>query len=108
MAAHDDADGRRVSLEIAARLAARRVVLGGHETRGALKAIEEAVEEFEEAVRDRGGDLMVDEGPRGRTTEPDDPQFALPARGARETVAQYVERLTRAADAVRRPRPDAA
>ena len=104
MAASDDAEVRRVSVEIAGRLAARGVRLDGHETSDELEAVEEAVEQFEEAVRAHGGDLMVDEGPHGRTTEPDDPHFALPLRAEQESATQYVERLERATDAVRRHR----
>jgi hypothetical protein len=48
------------------------------------------------AVESRGGDLMVDEGPDGRTTQPDDPHFALPVRRADESVDRYVDQLERA------------
>lgn len=105
MAADDSADLRRVSAELAGRLAALGIWLGGGERPEELVAMEEAVERFEEAVRAHGGDLMVDEGPRGRTTQPDDPHFALPIRGEHEPVARYVERLERASDTVRRHRP---
>jgi len=108
MAESDDTDVQRVSREVAGRLAARGVRLGGRETPDELEAIEEAIEAFEDAVSAHGGDLMVDEGPRGHPTQPDDPHFALPLRGAHESVAQYVERLERAADTVRRHRPGAA
>ena len=102
MAGQDGADVRRVSGEVAGRLAALGVWLGGRETPDELVAIEEAVERFEEAVRAHGGDLMVDEGPHGRTTQPDDRHFALPIRGEHEPVARYLERLTRATETVRR------
>jgi len=103
-ASQDDAEVRRVSAQVAGRLAALGVWLGGRESSEELAAIEEAVERFEEAVRAHGGDLMVDEGPRGRTTAPDDSHFALPIRGQHETVASYLERLARATDTVRRHR----
>jgi hypothetical protein len=106
-APQDDPDVRRVSVEIAGRLAALGVWLGGRETPDELVAIEEAVERFEEAVRAHGGDLMVDEGPHGRTTQPDDRHFALPLRGEQEPVAPYLERLERATGTVRRHRPGA-
>ena len=104
-AGDDSADLRRVSTELAGRLAALGIWRGGRETPDELVAMEEAVERFEEAVQAHGGDLMVDEGPHGRTTEPDDPHFALPVRGEHQPVARYVERLERATDAVRRHRP---
>jgi hypothetical protein len=105
MAAYDDADLQRVASEVAGRLAARGIWLGGRERPDELEAIEEAVERFEEAVRAHGGDLMVDEGPHGHTTQPDDRHFALPVRGENEPVARYLERLVRATDTVHRHRP---
>jgi hypothetical protein len=49
--------------------------------------------------------LMVDEGPPGRTPEPDDSHFSLPRRAERESVSDYVERLARATSEVRRHPP---
>ncbi|HEX6535022.1 MAG TPA: hypothetical protein VF041_10510 [Gemmatimonadaceae bacterium] len=92
---------RRVSAEVADRLAARGVPLSGREGPEELVELEDAIEEFEAAVEDRGGDLMVDEAPRGRTPQPDDPHFALPRRGEHESVRDYLARLERATDAVR-------
>ena len=108
-----DADSRadspteieRVSQEIAGRLAATGVRLAGDETPEQLVQIQEAVERFETVVQARGGDLMVDETPRGGSSEPDDPHFALPSRPDHETVAQYLVRLSRATDEVRRHAP---
>jgi hypothetical protein len=48
---------------------------------------------------------MVDEGPRGETTAPDDVHFALPRRNADESVDHYLGRLAVATDDVRRHRP---
>ena len=99
------ADVERVSREIAGRLTARGINLSGRERPQELLALEEATERFERAVQSRGGDLMMDEGPRGRTTEPDDPHFVLPKREAHEAVDHYLERLQLATDNVlRHPR----
>lgn len=65
-----------------------------------LREVADAVELFEEAVQSRGGDLMVDEAPRGSHGEPDDPDFALPIPAAGETVAAYLDRLTAATEKV--------
>jgi hypothetical protein len=92
----------RVSDEVRGRLAALGIELDGRESPEELVQIANAVELFEKAVQSRGGDLMVDEGPHGRTSRPDDPHFALPLRRAHETVAAYLERLARATDEVRR------
>jgi hypothetical protein len=108
MTSYDPADSAqpddltRVSREVASRLENLGIELDGRETPDQLTRIEEAVEQFEEAVEARGGDLMMDEAPPGHESQPDDPHFALPLRHARETVATYLERLARATDTVRR------
>jgi hypothetical protein len=92
----------RVSRELRDRLEALGIRLDGRESADELVRLEDAVEEFESAVQSRGGDLMVDEGVRGKATEPDDRHFALPLRREHETVSEFLERLARATDAVRR------
>ena len=74
-----------------------------------LARLLDAVEEFEAAVRARGGDLMVDEPPPGssRTArrsklQPDDPRFVVPSRAADETLGRYRTRILDAAEALRR------
>jgi hypothetical protein len=100
-------DVRTVSREYADRLASLGIRLTGTERPQELLEMVEAVDRFEAAVESHGGDLMMDEGPRGRTTEPDDPHFALPVRTEHESVTAYLERLARATDAVRRHPPRA-
>lgn len=94
-----------VSAEIATRLEARGVALTGRESSEELVELLDAVERFERAVERHGGDLMVDEGPRGRAREPDDVHFVLPARLPNESVASYLERLDEATRAIRRHPP---
>ncbi len=98
---------RNAMMETAARLRAAGLRLTGHESGDDLANLLEAVERFERAVKARGGDLMVDEGPHGETREPDDVHFMLPRRGADESVAGYLGRLDEAARAVRHHRPHA-
>ena len=100
--AREDDDVRRVSGELTGRLENLGIRVTGTERPEELLDIVEAVERFEAAVESRGGDLMMDEGPRGQTTEPDDRHFALPVRRDGDTVAQYLERLARATDEARR------
>ena len=100
-------DVQRVSREVADRLEELGIWLSGNESPEQLATIQEAVERFEQAVESRGGDLMVDEGPDGRTTQPDNPLFALPRRSADESVEYYVDRLARATDDVLRHPPAA-
>ena len=102
-----DDDMRRVSRELAGRLETLGIRLHGTERPDELLDMVEAVERFEAAVETHGGDLMMDEGPGGRTTEPDDPHFALPVRGEHESVADYLGRLARATDNVGRHPPRA-
>lgn len=94
---------KRASAQIAGRLRALGISLNGSERPEELVRVEEAVERFEEAVEARGGDLMVDEGPRG-ASEPDDPHFSLPLRDGNEPITKYLERIARATDLVRRHR----
>ena len=103
----DDDDVRRVSRGYADRLTTLGIPLTGTERPQELLDMIEAVDRFESAVESHGGDLMMDEGPRGHTAEPDDPHFALPVRGEHESVAAYLDRLSRATDAVRRHPPRA-
>ena len=97
-------DLKRVTREVASRLGGLGIELDGSESPDELTRLAEAVEEFEAAVESRGGDLMVDEPPRGQAAEPDDPHFALPLRKPDEPIRSYLERLARATDMVRRHR----
>jgi len=81
----ENEDVRRVSGELAGRLATLGIRVTGTETAEQLLSMVEAVKRFEAAVQARGGDLMVDEGPRGQTTEPDGRHFALPVRREHES-----------------------
>jgi hypothetical protein len=57
---------------LADRLETLGIRLTGTERSNELLDMAEAVDRFEAAVEAHGGDLMMDEGPRGRTSEPDD------------------------------------
>lgn len=94
-------DIERNAQTIASRLHTRGVALDGSETPDQLLQIEEAIEAFEFAVSSHGGDLMVDETPRGGTPQPDDAHFALPLRGDDMSVSAYLLKLARATDVIR-------
>ena len=96
-----DAERDRIAKDLAGRLFSRGIDVRDDESNDDVSAIEEAVERFEEAVQAAGGDLMVDEPPRGHEGQPDDARFQLPLRHADESASQYVERLARAADELR-------
>jgi hypothetical protein len=86
----------RASQQITSRLSALGITLDGSESAEQITEIADAVERFEDAVEARGGDLMVDEPPRGAVAQPDGPDFALPRRAADESVTAYIARLDRA------------
>jgi hypothetical protein len=90
----------RAMQETRTRLRDRGVLLAGQESSEELVALLEAVERFERAVQQQGGDLFVDEGPGGVTREPDDVHFVLPHRNPGEPVASYLVRLAEATDVV--------
>ena len=99
-----DAEAREHAAgEIAAQLRRRGVHLTGRETDDELVDLLDAIEAFESAVEGAGGDLMMDEPVAGSDTplQPDDAAFALPSRGAHESVAAYVQRLDGAAARIR-------
>lgn len=83
----------RASQQVLARLATLGIQLDGDTDVDALAEISDAVDGFEEAVRARGGDLMVDEPPAGKSGQPDERDFALPRPRADETTAAWLGRL---------------
>ncbi|MFL5620159.1 MAG: hypothetical protein ACJ79A_17405 [Gemmatimonadaceae bacterium] len=105
-ASSDDAERDRVARDIAGRLFTRGVDVRADDSNDDVTAIEEAVEQFESRVQSAGGDLMVDEPPRGQEGQPDERRFRLPLRHADESANRYVERLSRAADELRSRPPE--
>jgi hypothetical protein len=100
-------DLARAAQQIAGRLTALGIDLEGDESPDLLRALADAVERFEEAVEARGGDLMLDEPPRGEKGQPDDPDFLLPRRTADQSVRDYLVRLQQATERLLgRPDPD--
>lgn len=100
---HRDEEQSSAKAAGASRLQALGVRLTGTESSMDIGNLIDAVEHFEQAVESQGGDLMVDEGPHGRTVEPDHAEFVLPRRGADESVVGYIARLERQAEQVRHP-----
>ena len=90
----------RVGIDIAARLTDRGVGLTGGESSEELVTLLETLERFERAVQAKGGDLMMDEGPRDRKLEPDDAAFVLPRRADDESVSRYIVRVEQATAAI--------
>jgi hypothetical protein len=95
------ADRHRASEENAAWLRRRGVPLLDNEGGEALVTLRDAIERFESVVELHGGDLMVDEPVRVGTKpeKPDNRVFALPTRGADESLSAYTARVNAAGDA---------
>lgn len=85
---------RSVSSSVAATLEARGVDLSGDESSEQLVEMLDAVERFESAVSQAGGDRMVN---TPDSTDPQEEAFVLPRRGADESPYEYAERVQRAA-----------
>ena len=96
-----DRDVARVAEELTARLQARGISVFDTDSPDDVERFIEAVEEFEDAVEARGGDLMVDEPPTQGKAQPDDPRFLLPTRSADESAPRYLKRLKAAISEVR-------
>ena len=106
MPSSEDAERDRIARDMAGRLFTRGVDVRDSDSNDDVTSIEEAVEQFESMVQASGGDLMVDEPPRGQEGQPDQPRFRLPLRHADESASAYVERLSRAADELRSRPPE--
>ena len=93
----------RVAQELTGRLHTLGIDVPDTESPELLETLMAAVEKFEEAFRSHGGDLMVDEPPRGSEgkAQPDNPMFLLPTHSADESVSRYIVRLQAATEAIR-------
>jgi sugar phosphate isomerase/epimerase len=94
---HRDEERDSVVKELAAKLRARGVTLHGRETSDEIGDLLDAVEDWESAVEQAGGDLYVDEG----GDQPDNPDFVLPPRKAGERATDYIRRIEEAANLLR-------
>ncbi len=94
--AEQQARAREHNLDI---LAQRGVRLFGNETDDELSDLWSAVDRFESVVESRGGDTLTN---APDSAEPDNPDFVLPERRAREAVESYVGRIRAAAAALRK------
>ena len=96
----NQSDVGRVSEQLTGRLSALGIDLDGDESPEQLAQLSSAIERFEDAVEAAGGDLMVDEPPRGRTAQPDGAGFSLPRRNADESIDMYIGQIEAAADRI--------
>lgn len=85
-----DAQRQHVREELEARLRHRGASVNGAETDDEVLALSNAVEAFERAVMQAGGDLMVD---TPESSQPDNSAYVLPQRRGDEPVDAYVRRI---------------
>jgi hypothetical protein len=85
---------RSVSSSMAATLRARGVDLTGDESSEQLVEMLDAVERFEAAVSEAGGDRMINDPD---SSNPQEEAFVLPRRVDDESPFEYADRVRRAA-----------
>lgn len=89
------------ALEVSGRLLQKGVDVSSDEDPGDLADLLSAVERFERAVINRGGDLMVN---TPTSADPQDPAFVLPVRRADESIRDYMEHINEASAMLEEPR----
>jgi hypothetical protein len=93
-----DRERESVYASVAATLRARGVELTGGEGGEQLAEVLSAVERFEAAVSEMGGDRMVNDP---GSPQPQDEAFVLPHRRADESMTRYADRVLQAARRLR-------
>jgi len=89
------------AVEVTGRLFQKGIEVSSDEDPSDLADLLSAVERFEQAVINRGGDLMVNSP---TSTDPQDPAFVLPARRGDESIQDYIRHVSEAAEMLEQPR----
>ena len=89
------------AVEVSGRLLQKGIEVGSDEDPAELADLLSAVERFEAAEINRGGDPMVN---MPASTDPQDPAFVLPVRRADESIAGYTRHINEAAAMLEVPR----
>ena len=89
------------ALELSGRLFQKGVEVSSDEDPADLADLLSAVERFEQAVINRGGDLMVN---MPDSADPQDPAFVLPVRRADESIRDYIGHIGEASTMLEEPR----
>src|SRR5215207_11031355 len=87
--------------EISGRLLQKGIDVSADEDPALLADLLSAVDRFEGAVINRGGDLMVNSP---TSTDPQNAEYVIPARNADDDIQSYIERINEAASRVAEPR----
>ena len=85
------------AVEITGRLMQKGIEVSPDEEPALLADLLSAVERFEAAVINRGGDPMINSPD---STDPQNPEYVVPLRTADETVENYIRRINDAADSL--------
>lgn len=88
-----------ITPELRSRANQKGVELDGTEGPEDLDDLLTAIDRFEAAVEDKGGDLMVN---MPQSSPPENPGFVLPRRRGGEKITDYTARVQQAAEAVER------
>lgn len=91
---HRREERESAATEIAGRLLQKGVDISAEEDPALLADLMSAVEDFETAVIRQGGDLMVN---MPSSTDPQNPDFVLPARSVDTSIEGYIRRVNEAA-----------
>ena len=98
---HRREDRVAAATEIAGRIFQKGVEVSADEDPAILADLLSAIERFENAVINRGGDLMVN---MPGSTDPQDPAFVLPRRKDDESLAAYIGHIDEATAMLEEPR----
>ncbi len=98
---HRREERQAAATELSGRILQKGVDVSADEDPALLADLLSAIERFENAVINRGGDLMVN---MPDSNDPQDPAFVLPARRADESISAYIGHITEAAAMLEEPR----
>ena len=98
---HRREERQAAATELAGRIFQKGINVSAEEDPGLLADLLSSIERFENAVINRGGDLMVN---MPDSTDPQDPAFVLPQRRDDESLSAYIGHIDAATAMLEEPR----
>ena len=98
---HRREERQAAATELAGRIFQKGINVSAEEDPGLLADLLSSIERFENAVINRGGDLMVN---MPDSTDPQDPAFVLPRRRDDESISAYIGHIDEATAMLEEPR----
>ena len=98
---HRREEREAAATELAGRILQKGIDVSSDEDPALLADLLSAIERFETAVVNRGGDLMVN---MPDSNDPQDPAFVLPVRRDDESVSAYIRHINEASAMLEEPR----